>query len=50
MQESQQNVWYLDFGCSNHMSGNKEVFSNLYGNVKSNVTLGNHNKISVMGK
>eukprot|EP00253_Pinus_taeda_P012826 PITA_12826 len=39
-----------DSGCSNHMSGNAEMFSNLYESVKSKVTLGTRRKVPVMGK
>lgn len=27
--ETQQNMWHLDSSCSNHMSGDKKVFSEL---------------------
>jgi len=42
-------IWFLDFGCSNHMTGNITLFSALDQNVKSQVTLGTDSKISVMG-
>ena len=49
-QEKQNDIWYLDLGCSNHMSGNIEMFSNLNESVKFEVTLGTDSKISIMGK
>ena len=49
-QEKQSDMWYLDSGCNNHMSGNIEMFSNLDESVKSEVTLGTDSKVSVMGK
>ena len=49
-QESSKEVWFLDSGCSNHMSGSKEIFSVIDESVKSEVKLGNDHQISVMGK
>ena len=49
-QESQNNVWFLDSGCNNHMTGNLEMFFSLGEIVKSNVTLGNDNKVEVKSK
>ena len=49
-QEKQSDIWYLDSGCSNHMSQNIEMFSNLDESVKYEVTLRTDNKVSVMGK
>ena len=49
-QEKQSDVWYLDLGCINHMSGNIEMFSNLEESVKSKVPLGTNSKVFVMGK
>eukprot|EP00253_Pinus_taeda_P035295 PITA_35295 len=45
-----EDIWFLDSGCSNHMTGNIALFSALDQNVKSEVTLGTDSKISVMGK
>jgi len=42
--------WFLDSGCSNHMSGNKNWFSELYENFRHAVKLGNDTQIIVMGK
>lgn len=49
-QEKQSDPWYLDSGCSNHMSGNIEMFPNLDESVKSEVALGTDSKVSIMGK
>jgi len=49
-QEKQSDIWYLDSGCSNHMSRNIEMLSNLDENVKSEVTLETDSKVFVMGK
>eukprot|EP00253_Pinus_taeda_P036044 PITA_36044 len=45
-----EDLWFLDSGCSNHMTGNIALFSALDQNVKSKVTLGSDSKISLMGK
>jgi len=49
-QEKQSDIWYLDSGCSNHMSGNIKMFSNVVESVKYEVKLGIDSKVSVMGK
>ena len=49
-QESSKEVWFLDSGCSNHMSGSKEIFSVIDESVKSEVKLGNDHQILVMEK
>eukprot|EP00253_Pinus_taeda_P034395 PITA_34395 len=49
-QDKQEDVWFLDSGCSNHMTGNIAMFSNLDENVKSEVTTGTDSKIAVKGK
>jgi hypothetical protein len=49
-EESKSDKWYLDSGCSNHMCGNKELFSCLNENYKDTVKLGNGMFITVMGK
>ena len=48
--ENKEDTWYLDFGCSNHMTGNIDMFTSLDKNVKTDVILGNGNKVSVEGK
>eukprot|EP00253_Pinus_taeda_P015004 PITA_15004 len=49
-QDKQEDFWFLDSGCSNHMTGNIEMFANLDDNVKSEVTTRTDSKISVKGK
>eukprot|EP00253_Pinus_taeda_P018397 PITA_18397 len=49
-QDKQEDVWFLDSGCSNHMTGNIAMFSNLDENVKYEVKTGTDSKISVKGK
>eukprot|EP00253_Pinus_taeda_P015078 PITA_15078 len=45
-----EDIWFLDSGCSNHMTGNIALFSALNQSVKSQVTLGTDSKIFAMGK
>eukprot|EP00253_Pinus_taeda_P009946 PITA_09946 len=45
-----EDIWFLDSGCSNHMTGNIALFFALDKNMKSEVTLGTDSKVSVMGK
>eukprot|EP00253_Pinus_taeda_P028636 PITA_28636 len=45
-----EDIWFLDSGCSNHMTGNIALFSALDKNMKSEVTLGTDSKISIMEK
>jgi hypothetical protein len=49
-QENASNIWFLDSGCSNHMTGNKGLFENLNTSVKAQIKLGNDNIVEVMGK
>ena len=50
VEENNEDIWFLDSGCSNHVTGNISMFSMLEENVKSQVTLGTDSKVSVMGK
>lgn len=43
-------AWFLDSGCSNHMSGNQELFSWMNENFKHSVKLGNDKQMEVVGK
>eukprot|EP00253_Pinus_taeda_P025810 PITA_25810 len=45
-----EDIWLLDSGCSNHMTGNIALFSMLDQSVKSQVTLGTDSQVFVMGK
>ena len=49
-EETQQNMWYLDTGCSNHMCGENKAFSDLDESFRSSVKFGDNSKISVIGK
>ena len=43
-------MWFLNTGCSNHMSGDKLVFSTLDESFKDNVMFENNFRVMAMGK
>ena len=43
-------VWFLDSGCSNHMSGDVKWFTEIDKSFQHSVKLGNDSKLAVMGK
>ncbi|KAF2303408.1 hypothetical protein GH714_018049 [Hevea brasiliensis] len=43
-------AWFLDSGCSNHMCGNKSMFSSLDTTFTHSVKLGNNTRMKVSGK
>lgn len=50
-QESlRKKVWFLDSGCSNHMSGDRSLFSTLDKSFSHSVKLGNNKRMEVVGK
>ncbi|KAG7553691.1 GAG-pre-integrase domain [Arabidopsis suecica] len=48
--ESKEEVWFLDSGCSNHMCGDKSWFSSLDQGFRHTVKLGNNASLTVFGK
>jgi transposase InsO family protein len=48
--DSQDEVWYLDSGASNHMCGKKYLFVELTEGVRGKVNLGDSSKLPVEGK
>ncbi|CAN1339431.1 Retrovirus-related Pol polyprotein from transposon TNT 1-94 [Linum perenne] len=48
--EKVKTEWYLDSGCSNHMTGDKRNFSFLEEKQGGKVTFGDNNKSRIMGK
>ena len=48
--DSEAEIWYVDTGCSNHMSGSKSSFSYLNKDFHSTVNFGDCSIIKVMGK
>jgi hypothetical protein len=47
---NRESVWFLDSGCSNHMCGKKEIFSDFDTKFREFVKLGNNSSMAVMGK
>ncbi|RVX02190.1 hypothetical protein CK203_025290 [Vitis vinifera] len=48
--EQKNNVWFLDSGCTNHMTGNKNIFLNMDTTINSQVKMGNGDLVNVKGK
>ncbi|KAL8104029.1 hypothetical protein AgCh_028307 [Apium graveolens] len=48
-EESLDDVWYIDSGCSNHMTGNKNCFVNFDESVQREVRTGNNNRLVIKG-
>lgn len=46
---NKDDMWYLDVGCSNHMSGNKECFINLDESVKKSICFGDNRMVKAEG-
>ncbi|KAL6321416.1 hypothetical protein AAG906_016515 [Vitis piasezkii] len=44
------NVWFLDNGCTNHMTGNKNIFLDTDTTINSQVKMGNGDLVNVKGK
>jgi hypothetical protein len=49
-EEQPKDLWLLDSGCSNHMTGNKDLLSCIDSSLSSNITLGNDSLVKVQGK
>lgn len=49
-QESPSDSWFLDSECSNHMTGNTDLFDYLDNSIKLEVKLGNNDTMEVIGK
>ncbi|KAK0594664.1 hypothetical protein LWI29_010466 [Acer saccharum] len=50
LKANSSNFWYLDSGCSRHMTGNKSFFETLVMEEGGNVTFGDGSKRNVVGK
>ena len=49
-QESTNDFWFLDSGCSNHMTGNEVFFESLDRSIRFEIKLGNNEIVEVSGK
>ena len=49
-EEGSPEVWYLDSGCSNHMSGNETLFLFTDKSFKFEIKMGNNRTLLVVGK
>ena len=49
-ENSAVSVWFVDSGCSNHMTGMKSLFNELNEAYKLKVTLGDNKELQVEGK
>jgi hypothetical protein len=47
---TKEEVWFIDSGCSNHMTGNKKWFVTLDESFSHSVKLGNNARMQVMGQ
>ena len=48
--EEKNEIWYLDSGCSNHMTGDHSKFKDLDESIKSQVRLGDNKQLQIEGK
>nr|GFB32220.1 retrovirus-related Pol polyprotein from transposon TNT 1-94 [Tanacetum cinerariifolium] len=48
--EEKNEIWYLDSGCSNHMTGDRSKFKDLDESIKSHVRLGDNQQLQIKGK
>lgn len=48
--ERESDIWYVDTGCSNHMSGSKFSFSHLKEDFHSTMSFGDHSTCESNGK
>ncbi|KAJ6423528.1 hypothetical protein OIU84_024484 [Salix udensis] len=50
VQDQRADMWFLDSGCSNHMSRKKDLFCELDEDFREQVKLGNNSSMMVKGK
>ena len=47
--KSRRSMWYLDSGCSRHMTGDKKKFKNFKNKEQGFATYGDNNKEKILG-
>ena len=45
-----EDVWYVDSGCSNHMTGREDLLENIDRSVTAKVEMGTGELVNVVGK
>lgn len=50
IKKGEEDLWYLDNGASNHMTGNVTYFSELNRNIKGKVKFGDDSHVNIEGK
>jgi hypothetical protein len=50
VEEQPKDLWLLDSGCNNHMTGNKDLLSCIDSSLSFDITLGNDYLVKVQGK
>lgn len=50
VKESKHDIWFLDSGCSNHMTGLRNIFLSLDESIKMHVRLGDDKQVQVESK
>ncbi|KAA8541944.1 hypothetical protein F0562_023096 [Nyssa sinensis] len=48
--ETKNDVWFLDSGCSNHMTSNKSIFLDMDASINSQVKMGNEHLFKLKAK
>jgi hypothetical protein len=49
-QETSNDIWLLNSGCSNHMAGDRSLIADMDDSVRTEVKLGSDNILKVTGK
>lgn len=49
-EDDREELWFLDSGCSNHICGKKEMFTDFDDTFRKSVKLGNNSSLAVLGK